>query len=104
MNFNAKELIQILKACKNSNVGSFSLGDLSITFLDKCGNINQTLASDIKIESPMESGDETETVYKSLTDEDERELTVLNDPAQFERAIYAEETQEAFHIGASPTL
>ena len=52
----------------------------------------------------MEPGDTEDPIYEALTDEDERELDVLNDPAKFERAIYAEETQEALHIGANPTL
>lgn len=96
--------MQIIKACSNSNVKTLKIGELELSFLDKYDNINQNLASSFKIASPMEPGEVEDPKFQTLMEEEEREMLVLSDPSKFERELYAEETQEAYHIGTTPTL
>lgn len=102
-NIDSKDIVKIIKACKESGVKQLKIGELDITFLDKTTEINQNFNSNQKIEDPMIEGEE-DVNYEALSDEERKEMLILSDPDQWERQIIAEETEETFFIGTSPTL
>lgn len=101
-NFSAKDIVQIIRACTSSSVKSLKIGELELTFLDKCDNINQNLSS-VKLDAPMKPGDIDDINYTTLTDEEKREMLILNDPNGFERELHANQAEEA-HITRTPSL
>lgn len=102
--FSAKDIAQIIKACKSSGVLSLEIGELKISFLDKCDKINQNLDSNSKILDPLEPGQTEDIKYETLSEDEKKEMLMFSDPDKWERQVIAEETQEAFYIGAKPTL
>lgn len=104
MTFKSSDIVKIIKACSQSGVKNLKIEGLDVTFIDKCDNISQNLASTEKIYEPLEKTDEVEVEYKTLSEKDRNELLMFSDPEKWEREIIAKETEEAYFIGAEPTL
>lgn len=82
---------------------SIDIADIKITFLDKSAKKHQNLVND-NISEPMEPGDTEDIKYETVTDDDTNKMLKILNPGQFERELYADENQETFFVGASPSL
>lgn len=102
LTYSAKELVQIIKTCGQVGVTNLEIGDIKIAFIDNNSNITQNHNSDHTVQVVQEFRDVEHA--PSISPEDEMEMLRLTDSHKWEQGLRAEETEEAYHVGASPAL
>lgn len=102
LTYSASELSRIIRTCAEAGVTSLEIGDIKIAFIDKVNNLKQTQDSDHTVQEVKEFKDDE--LEPTVSEQDTNELLMLTDSHKWEQTLRAEETEETYHVGASPAL
>lgn len=98
VSFSAKDLIRVLKACRESRVAELKIGDISVKF----GNDDTTEPVNLGTLPPKLSDDEfhkaalNNNVRENLTAaEDRLALLQIDNPAEYERLVLERELEDS---------